>query len=77
LASEWLERMRSIGVISRRSGDQRNEGRDQHGRRYKAVTDELNNTVTQRHNERGTEVQDVLVRAPHIRQYTTTVEERT
>lgn len=62
---EWLAKMRSIGTISRRSGDRVQEGRDEHGR-FKAVTDELNNTVTQRHQGRE-EVQDVHIRAPQIR----------
>jgi hypothetical protein len=48
------------------------EGRDDSGHRFKAVTDELNNTVTQRYGDR----QDVHIRAPHIRKVTTTTEER-
>lgn len=72
---EWLEKIRSIRALSRRSGDRVAEGRDEHGNRFKAVTDELNNTVTQRRNGRQ-DVQDVHIRAPHIRQTTTTVEER-
>jgi hypothetical protein len=35
------------------------EGRDENGQRFKATTDELNNTVTQRAGDR----QDVLIRA--------------
>lgn len=58
-----LDRMRSIGVISRRSGDRVREGRDADGRRFKAVTDELGNTVTQRGGDR----QDVTIRPPQIR----------
>ncbi len=69
-----LEKLRSIGSISRRSGDRVTEGRDEHGR-TKAVTDELNNTVTRRSNG-VEEVQDVHIRAPHIRKVTTTTEER-
>jgi hypothetical protein len=38
------------------------EGRDKDGHRFKAVTDELNNTVTQRHGDR----QDVLIRPEPI-----------
>jgi hypothetical protein len=72
---EWLEKLRSIRSISRLSGDRVDEGRDGAGRRYKATTDELNNTVTQRSNGRE-DVQDVLIRAPHLRQTSTTVEER-
>ena len=67
-----LEKMRSIGVISRRSGDQVREGRDRDGHRVKATTDELGNTVTQRHGDR----QDVTIAAPHLRQRLTTTEER-
>lgn len=62
----------SIGTISRRSGDRIREGRDEQGRRYKAVTDELGNTVTQRAQDR----QDVQIRAPHITVKATTTEER-
>lgn len=58
-----LERLRSVGVIGRRSGPRVAEGRDANGDRFKAVTDELNNTVTQRAGDR----QDVLIRAPHVR----------
>lgn len=72
---EWLEKIRSIGSIGKLSGDQVTEGRDETGRRYKAVTDELNNTVTRRSNG-VEEVQDVHIRAPHIRRVTTTIEER-
>jgi hypothetical protein len=69
---EWLDKMRSIGTISRRSGDRVAEGRDEAGRRFKAVTDELNNTVTQRHGDR----QDVHIRAPQVQVATTTREVR-
>lgn len=69
---EWLEKLRSIRTISRRSGDQVREGRDDQGRRYKAVTDELGNTVTQRHGDR----QDVTINAPHISARTSVTEER-
>jgi hypothetical protein len=62
-----LERLRTVGVVSRRSGDRVVEGRDEGGRRYKRVTDELNNTVTQRDGaRRGQEHQDVLIRAPYV-----------
>lgn len=69
---QWLLRMRSIGVISRRSGDQVRESRDEAGRLVKAVTDELGNTVTQRAGDR----QDVQIKAPLVRQTMTTTEER-
>lgn len=67
-----LDKLRSIGVISRRSGGRVAEGRDENGHRYKAYIDELGNTVTERHGDR----QDVTIRAPHIRQHTTVTEER-
>lgn len=59
---DWLEKIRSIRAISRLSGDQVAEGRDTSGDRFKAVTDELNNTVTERSGDR----QDVVIRAPNI-----------
>ncbi|OLT13029.1 hypothetical protein BJF79_03780 [Actinomadura sp. CNU-125] len=68
----WLEKMRSIGSITRRSGDRVHEGRDDNGDRYKATTDELGNTVTERAGDR----QDVTINAPHLRQVSTTLEER-
>lgn len=68
----WLAKMRSIGAISRRSGDRVSEGKDDNGDRYKATTDELNNTVTERAGDR----QDVLIRAPRVVQRSTTTEER-
>lgn len=69
---DWLEKMRSIGSISRRTGDQVTEGRDARGQRFKATTDELNNTVTQRAGDR----QDVHIRAPKVHVKATTTEER-
>lgn len=69
---EWLEKMRSIGVVSRRSGDRVHEGRDDNGNRYKTVTDELGNTVTERPGDR----QDVTINAPHVTVRTSTSEER-
>lgn len=69
---EWLEKMRSISSISRRSGDRVAEGRDADGKRMKATTDELGNTVTERAGDR----QDVHIRAPMISVKTTTYEER-
>lgn len=47
----------------RRTRDRVREGRDQSGQRFKAVTDELNNTVT----ERGDNRQDVQIRVDPIR----------
>lgn len=54
-----LEKMRSIAFGSR-TRDKVREGRDASGQRFKAVTDELNNTVT----ERGLNRQDVQIRVP-------------
>lgn len=72
MASEWLERMRSIGVISHRSGSQVREGRDADGERFKATTDELGNTVTERAGDR----QDVNINAPRIVARASVQEER-
>lgn len=69
---EWLERMRSISSVSRLSGDRVVDGKDTAGRRTKATTDELGNTVTESHGDR----QDVHIRAPLISVKTTTNEER-
>lgn len=59
-----LEKLRSLAVVSRRSGDRIREWRSDDGERHKAVTDELRNTVT--YHARG-DRQDVHIRAPHIR----------
>lgn len=59
--AEWLARMRSVGVVSRLSGDRVTEGRDKTGERFKAVTDDLKNTVIERK-----ERQDVVIGAPRI-----------
>lgn len=67
-----LDKLRSIGAIARRSGDRVREGRDASGDRYKAVTDELGNTVTQRAGDR----QDVTINAPHVVTRARTSEER-
>lgn len=50
--SEFAEKVRSIGVIGARGGSTVNEGRDGQGRRFKATTDELGNTVTERYGDR-------------------------
>lgn len=42
-----LEKMRSVGTISRRTRDVIKEGRRADGVRIKATTDELNTTVTE------------------------------
>jgi hypothetical protein len=74
-----LEKLRSIGVISRRTRDHIREGRRpirdpgvDAGQRCKATTDELGNTVVESANR-----QDVQVKAPHVRMTSVTTEERT
>lgn len=59
-----LAKFRSIGVISRRSGDRVVEGRRPDGVRIKATTDELNTTVTE--HAKG-DRQDVHIRPQPIR----------
>lgn len=59
-----LEKMRSISVLGKRTRPTVAETRQEDGTRTKAVTDELNNTVTE-HSRPGTGVsfrQDVNVR---------------
>lgn len=56
------EKLRTVGTISRRTGDRVREWHDDSGR-HKAVTDELGNTVTQ---HAAGDRQDVLIRAPRI-----------
>jgi hypothetical protein len=67
------EKLLSLGYLSRgRTRNQVREGRDAAtGDRYKATTDELGNTVTQRGNDR----QDVTIRAPRVALKTTSAEE--
>lgn len=60
-----LEKMRSIGVISKRTRSTVVDGRRPDGVRTKATTDELGNTVTE-HNVKG-DRQDVHIKAPQIR----------
>jgi len=67
-----LEKMRSIGVISKRTRPTVVDGRRPDGVRTKATTDELGNTVTE-HNVPG-DRQDVHIRAPQIH---TSIEELT
>lgn len=64
MSNPYRDRLLGIGVISRRSGDQVKEWRSDDGERHKAVTDELNNTVTQ--HARG-DRQDVLIRPQTVR----------
>ncbi len=57
---EFLARMRSVGVISKRSGPTVREGRRADGVRVKRTTDELGHTVTE--HAKG-DRQDVLINA--------------
>lgn len=60
MASEWLERMRSVGHLSGgRTRDRVTEGREHpdSGKPFKAVQDELGHTVTE-HGAAGSGVSD-------------------
>jgi hypothetical protein len=67
------EKLLSLSYLSRgRTRNHVREGRDAAtGERFKAVTDELGNTVTQRGNDR----QDVTIRAPRVAVTATAKEE--
>jgi hypothetical protein len=71
MASDFLERMRSVGYLSRgRTRDRVREGRSHpdSGKPYKATTDELGGTVTE-HGTPGTGVssrQDAHIRPATI-----------
>lgn len=74
-----LEKLRSLGVISRRTRNQIQDGRRSvrdpgvdAGKRCKATTDELGNTVIESANR-----QDVRIKAPRVRVTGATTEERT
>lgn len=69
-----LDKLRSIGVISRRSGPTVREGRREDGFRVRTTTDELGNTTTE-HATRDDRV-DVTIRAPHLTVRAGTTEER-
>jgi hypothetical protein len=76
MGSEFADKVRSLGVIGRRTRDQVNEWRDGAGR-HKAITDELGNTVTQHARPNHTEDrQDVTIRPPHVAVRATTQEIR-
>lgn len=73
MPNEYLERLQSIGVIGKRTKSRVHEGRDADtGQRWKATTDEMNNTVTER-SARGpsgvTERQDVHLRPETVHQH--------
>lgn len=59
MSNPFRDRLLTVGVISRRSGNQVVEGRRPDGVRTKATTDELGNTVTE--HAQG-DRQDVLLR---------------
>lgn len=76
--SDFADKVRSLAVISRRTRDLVTEGRRSErdpgvdaGKRFKATTDQLGNTVVESDNR-----QDVRVKAPHIRMTSITTEER-
>jgi hypothetical protein len=60
-----INKMRSLAVLSRRTGDRIQEARRADGVRVKATTDELGNTTVE-HATRDDRV-DVHIAAPHIR----------
>ncbi len=68
MANEFTERMRSIGVISRRSGNRVREGRDhpETGARWKATTDEAGTTHVE--HAKGDRV-DAVVRPQTVRAF--------
>ena len=77
MGNEYLDRLRSVGVIGQRTKARTREGRDADtGQRWKATTDELNNTITER-SERSpsgvTERQDVHLRPETVHQHLSTV----
>lgn len=63
MSNPYRDKLLSIGVIGRRSGDRVVEGRRPDGVRVKATTDELNTTVTEHADDR----QDVLIRPETVR----------
>ena len=73
MTNEYLEKLRSVGSLKGgRTRDRVAEGRDaDSGQRWKATTDELNNTVTER-TERApsgvSERQDVHLRPATVHQ---------
>lgn len=60
---EWLARMRSVGTVSRRSGNVVKDVRTDKGL-MKQTTDELNTLITEHPDG---ERQDVLVRPKHLK----------
>ena len=62
------DKLLTIAVGGKRTRDRVREGRDGQGKRFKATTDELGHTVTQRAGDR----QDVTINAQTIRVKTRT-----
>lgn len=62
--SDFADKVRSLGVISRRSGPVVSEGRDEAGNRTRSTLDELGNTVVE-HADKADRV-DVHIQAPQI-----------
>ena len=66
--SEFADKVRGLGVLSRRSGDRVREWRSDDGQRHKATTDEAGNTVTQHARPLSSDDrQDVTVRPRTVR----------
>jgi hypothetical protein len=67
MSNPYREKLLGVGFLSRGRSTDRHvvEGRDANGDRFKAVTDQAGNTVTE-HDNRLDQV-DVHVRSPHIR----------
>jgi hypothetical protein len=75
--SEFADKVRSLGVVSRRTRDVVRDGRRPErdgvdaGQRCKSTKDELGNVVVESSNR-----QDVTIRAPHVRTQLTQKEVR-
>lgn len=72
MSNAFREKLLSIN-IGKRTRDKVREWKSEDGERHKAITDELNNTVTQ--HAKG-DRQDVLIRAPQVKVETVTKEVR-
>lgn len=72
MSNAFREKLLSIN-IGKRTKDKVREWKSEDGERHKAITDELNNTVTQ--HAKG-DRQDVLIRAPQVKVETVTKEVR-
>jgi hypothetical protein len=73
VTTPYLDKLRSVAPIARRTRDIVQEGRDEAGDRTKAVTDQLGNTVTE-HNNRKDQV-DVNIQARTLRLSTSVSED--